>query len=117
MSPSSAATVEAQKSGETPTVPPPFARRDHLAGHEIHQPHEIGDHAVGGLGIDFVRRAVLLQPPAAHHRDVVGQRERLGLVVGDVDEGDAGAALQLLELGAHALAQLGVEVGQRLVEQ
>ena len=30
-----------------------------------------------------------------HHRDLVGQRQRLGLVVGDIDEGDAGAALQL----------------------
>ena len=51
------------------------------------------------------------------HGDLVGQRQRLGLVVGDVDEGDAGAALQLLELGAHALAQLGVEIAERLVEQ
>ena len=48
---------------------------------------------------------------------MVGQRQRLGLVVGDIDEGDAGAALQLLQLDAHVLAQLGVEVGQRLVEQ
>ena len=37
--------------------------------------------------------------------------------MGDVHEGDAGTALQLLELRAHALAQLGVEVRQRLVEQ
>ena len=35
----------------------------------------------------------------------------------DVDEGDAGAPLQRFELAAHALAQLGVEIGQRLVEQ
>ena len=91
--------------------------RAHLAGHQVHQPHEIRDHAVRRMGIDLERRAVLLQPPAAHHRHVVGERERLGLVVGDIDEGDAGAALQLLELGAHALAQLGVEIGQRLVEQ
>ena len=51
------------------------------------------------------------------HRDHVGQRQRLGLVVGDIDEGDAGAALQLLQLAAHVLAELGVEIGQRLVEQ
>ena len=69
------------------------------------------------MRIDLERRAVLLQPPAVHHRDLVGERQRLGLIVGDIDEGDAGAALQFLELGAHALAQLGVEIGERLVEQ
>ncbi len=52
-----------------------------------------------------------------HDGDLVGQRQRLGLVVGDIDEGDAGAALQLLQLDPHALAQLGVEIGERLVEQ
>ncbi len=89
----------------------------HLRRHEIDQPHEVGDHAVGRPGIDLLRRAVLLQPAAVDHRDVVGQRQRLGLVVGDIDEGDAGAALQALQLDAHLLAQLGVEIGQRLVEQ
>ncbi len=89
----------------------------HLARHQVHQPHEVGHHAVRRPGIDLERRAVLLQAAAIHHRDLVGQRQRLGLVVGDIDEGDAGAALQLLELDAHALAQLGVEIGQRLVEQ
>ena len=48
---------------------------------------------------------------------LVRQRQRLGLVVGDVDGGDADLALQALELAAHLVAQLGVEIGQRLVEQ
>ena len=72
---------------------------------------------LAGSRIDLERRAELLQPPAVDDRDLVGQRQRLGLVVRDIDEGDAGAALQLLQLRAHALAQLGVEIGQRLVEQ
>ena len=42
---------------------------------------------------------------------------RLGLVVGDVDGGDAEAAQQRVDLDAQALAQRGVERGQRLVEQ
>ena len=41
----------------------------------------------------------------------------LGLVMGDVDGGDADLALQALELDAHLLAQLGVEVGQGLVQE
>src|SRR4051794_39298317 len=81
---------------------------DNPGRQEIDQPHEVGDHAVGRPGIDILRRAVLLQPAAVDHRDLVGQRQRLGLVVGDVDEGDAGAALQALELDAHLLAELGI---------
>ena len=48
---------------------------------------------------------------------LVGHRQRLDLVVRHVDRGDAELALEPLELEAHRLAQLGVEVGQRLVEQ
>jgi hypothetical protein len=55
--------------------------------------------------------------PVAHHRDAVRHRQRLELVVGDVEDGDAGLALDALELDAHVLAQLGVEVRERLVEQ
>jgi hypothetical protein len=47
----------------------------------------------------------------------VRQRERLGLVVRDVDEGDPDFLLQVDELELHFLAQLGVEGGERLVEQ
>ncbi len=52
-----------------------------------------------------------------HHPDVIGQHQRLGLVVRDVDEGRAEGALQLLQLELHVLAQLHVERAQGLVEQ
>ena len=59
-----------------------------------------------------------LHDAAVHeHRHAVGERHRLFLVVRDVDRGDAERALQLLQLEARFEAQLGVEVGQRLVEQ
>ena len=67
--------------------------------------------------VKFGRRADLLDAALVEHRDAVGDGVRLLLVVGDVDRGDAELALQQLELGAHLDAQLGVEVGQRLVEQ
>ncbi len=67
--------------------------------------------------VDLARPAELDDAAVLHHRDVAGQRQRLDLVVGDVDRGDAELALQPLELVAQRLAQLGVEVGQRLVEQ
>src|SRR5256885_12890317 len=43
--------------------------------------------------------------------DLVRERERLGLVVGDVNGRKTEVALQPLELGAHADAQLGLEIG------
>ena len=55
--------------------------------------------------------------PAPHHDDPLGQRHRLDLVVRDVDDGGAHLVVQLLDLGAHLAAQLGVEIGQRLVEE
>ena len=64
-----------------------------------------------------VGAADLLDPALAHHRDPVAHRERLFLVVGDVDEGDPDLALDALELQLHGLAQLQVEGAQGLVEE
>ena len=52
-----------------------------------------------------------------HDRDAVGHRERLLLVVGDVEERDPDLALDRLQLHLHLLAQLQVERAERLVEQ
>ncbi len=52
-----------------------------------------------------------------HHGDARGERHRLDLIVGDVDRGLAERLVQLLDLGAHLDAELGVEIGERLVEQ
>src|SRR6202040_4084344 len=49
--------------------------------------------------------------------DTVGHREGFLLVVGDEDEGDAELFLQPLEFGLHGVAQLGVEGGERFVEE
>ena len=58
-----------------------------------------------------------LDPAVVHHRDGLGERERLGLVVGDVDRGKAEALLEHRELHAHMGAQPCIEVRHRLVEQ
>ena len=52
-----------------------------------------------------------------HHYDGVGHGQGLLLVVGDVDDGAAGVVVQALQLGPHIHAELGVQVGQRLVQQ
>ena len=58
-----------------------------------------------------------MDPAVEHHRDPVGDHHRLSLVVGDVDSGDSNLLLQRANIEAHFLSELGVEVGQRLVEQ
>ena len=45
------------------------------------------------------------------------QGQRFALVVRDVDGGDSQVALQPLQLEAHALAQLRIQVGKRLVQE
>ena len=89
------------------------------AGHEIHRRRadEARDEPRRRLVVEVVGRADLLDPAVVHHHDPVGQRHRLDLVVGDVDRGGADLLVHLLDLGPHLHAQLGVEVGQRLVEQ
>ena len=55
--------------------------------------------------------------PPVDDDDPVGHGHGLGLVVGYVDHGDAQLGLDLLDLKAHGFAQLGVQVGKRLVQQ
>ena len=62
-------------------------------------------------------RADLLQEAVLEHRDAVTHGEGLGLVVRDVDRGDAEATLQRRDLRAGLDAELGVEVRQRLVHE
>ena len=67
--------------------------------------------------VDLRRRADLLDPSLVEHGDAVAHRERLLLVVGDVDERDAEVALERLEEDLHLLAQLEVERAERFVEE
>ena len=59
----------------------------------------------------------LLDPAVVEHRDAVAHRQRLFLVVRDVDERDPDLLLDPLELDLHLLAELEVEGAERLVEE
>ena len=87
------------------------------AVHQIGLAEEVGDEGRRRPLIGFVRRADLLGAALVHHHDAVGQRHRLGLVVGHQDGRGADGALDLAQLDLHLLAQLGVEIAERLVEQ
>jgi hypothetical protein len=78
---------------------------------------EAGDEDVGRAVVHLARGRALLQDAVLEHGDTVAHRHGLDLVVGDVDRGDAEATLQRGDLGAGLHAELGVEVGQRLVHE
>ena len=93
-----------------------------LGGTALEQVHarradEAGDEDVGRVVVDLERRADLLQHAMIHHRDAVGHRHRLELVMGDIDHGLLELPLQVLQLGAHHGTERGIDIGQRLVEQ
>ena len=89
----------------------------HRAVDEVGGAHEVGDEFVLRPLVDVAWRADLLDAALVHHRDLMRQRERLALVMRHIHGGDAELPLQTLQLEAHQLAQLRVEVRQRLIEQ
>ena len=60
---------------------------------------------------------MLLDHAVAQQHDAVGKRHRLDLIMRDIDHGRGDLLVEALDLAAHLVAQLGVEVGERLVEQ
>ncbi len=89
----------------------------HRRRHQVGDADEAGDEGGCGPLVDVLGDADLLDPAAVHHRDPVAHRQRLLLIVGDVDEGDPDLALDPLQLDLQPLAELQVERSERLVEQ
>ena len=73
----------------------------------------------GVAGAPYISAGVpdLLDPPAVHDGDAVGDRERLLLVVRDVERRDPELELDAADLLAQLDAHLRVERRERLVEQ
>jgi hypothetical protein len=94
-----------------------FAHRPRLDEVHRRRAEEARDEEVGGLVVEFHRRADLHHLAVLQHDDLVGERHRLDLVVGDVDHRGAQVLVQLADLHPHVHAQRRVEVRQRLVEQ
>ncbi len=84
---------------------------------EIRLADEVGDELVDGVVIDLLRGADLFHNTGAHDDDAVGERHSLALIVRNVNGGDADLLLDAADLRAHRDAQLGVQVGERLVEE
>ena len=90
---------------------------DHRPGNQRAFAHEAGAEPCRRPGIDPLGRPFVLDAPVVHDDAVVGERHRLFLVVGDMDEGGADALLDRLQLVLHLPSQLQVERAERLVEQ
>ena len=69
------------------------------------------------MRIEVVRRPLLHDVTILHQHDVIRHRHGFGLVMRDVDGGNAQLRLNLLQLIAHLIAELRVEVAKRLVQQ
>ena len=104
-------------SGRTPivlAVSPSLRAVDEI---HLRRADEAGDEVVRRRVVELHRRADLLDLAGVEHDDLVGQRHRLDLVVGDIDHRRLEPAVQLRDLQPRVDAQRRVEVGQRLVEQ
>ncbi len=91
----------------------------HLGVEQVHgrRADEAGDEGAGRVLVELDRRAELLDYAGVEYQQPVAEGHGLDLVMGDVDAGDAEILLQFLDLKAHLHAQLGVQVGERFVEQ
>ena len=84
---------------------------------QVAVPEEAGDEARTRATEQGARRVALHALSAIDHRDPVAHRQRLLLIVGDVDERGTGLLLDALQLGLHLAPDLLVERAERLVQQ
>ncbi|EGE56213.1 hypothetical protein RHECNPAF_73009 [Rhizobium etli CNPAF512] len=100
--------------GDEAVAPALNGRGQHV---HLRRADEAGDEHVDGTVVKVLRRIDLLDVPVLHDDDPVRHGHGFDLVVSDVDEGGIEALVQLGDFRAHRAAQLGVEIGQRLVEE
>ena len=81
------------------------------------EPRKLGDERRRRLLVQLLRRPHLLDPAPVEHDHLVGDLERLLLVVRDEQAGHVDLVVQPAEPGAQLVADLGVERTERLVEQ
>ena len=67
--------------------------------------------------VDLDGRAQLLDVSAVEYHQPMTQCHRLDLVMSDIDTGNAEPFLKFLNFQAHLNTQLGIQVGQRFIEQ
>ena len=71
----------------------------------------------GRMEIDVVRRAVLLDVPGPEDEDFFRKGHGFHLIVRHVDAGGRQTLMQAAQFDAHLVAEVGVKVRERLVEE
>src|SRR5205085_12486996 len=94
-----------------------LARRGHAAIEKRAAPDKPGDETVGRTLIEVALAADLADFTFGHHHETIRDGQRLFLVMRHHVGSQAKLTLQFADLDAYFLAQLRVEIGQRLVEQ
>src|SRR5258705_364651 len=89
----------------------------HGPGQEVGGAHELGDELRGRVVVDDLRRGDLLDPPMREDAHAIGDGEGLLLIVRDEDRGGLRVPENGLDLLPHLRAKVGVQVGERLVEE
>ena len=78
---------------------------------------EVRHHGRRRLFVQGTRSGHLHEAPVIHDRHAVGQRHRLGLIMGDVQHGGARLVVKIDELLLHGGPQVHIQVCQRLIEK
>ena len=86
-------------------------------GEQIAVADKSGHEGRGRALIQILLPPHLLHPPGLHHHQPIGHRHGLLLVMGDHDGGEVAVALQQPDFAPDLLTQLGIQIGQRLIEQ
>jgi ABC-type molybdate transport system permease subunit len=86
-------------------------------GENVRLAEEPGGEGAGRGAVKFERRAGFNDPATIHDDDPVGHRHCFRLVMRNVDAGGADPFVEIDQLLAQRVAQLGVKIGQRLIEQ
>ena len=84
---------------------------------EVRRPNEIRHERRARRKINIVRLTLLVEVPVLHDDDGVRHGERLLLVVRDINRRQPHLLLNIAKLNAHRFTELGVEIGERLVEK
>ena len=100
-----------------PAKEPDLVIGQHDAVQDVAFADKVRHEGVFRLIIDILRPADLLDAAFVHDHHSVRHGEGFLLVVGDIDEGDAGGALDALQLVLHVLAQSQVQRRQGFVQQ
>jgi hypothetical protein len=76
-----------------------------------------GDKKTVWFIVEVIRRAGLFDQAVAHQDNLVSHCHGLDLIMGNIDHGHTETFLPSPDFQSHLVAQLGVEIGKRLVHQ